>query len=107
MLYVIHFILNSLYFVARIFKKEVIVIMFCTRCVRNQKKYRLSFKSRRCEKCVRVEKKCESSMSLINFDDIDKAINKLSREETKMEIALKIANDMIRSKLFKLKRFRE
>ena len=46
-------------------------------------------------------------MSLINFDDIDKTINKLSREETKIEIVLKIASDLIRSKLFKLKRLRE
>ena len=63
--------------------------------------------SRKCEKCVRVEKKCESLISLINFDDIDKTMNKLNREETKIEIALKIANNLIRSKLFKLKRFRE
>ena len=46
-------------------------------------------------------------MSLINFDDIDKTMNKLSREKMKIEIALKIASDLIRSKLFKLKRFRE
>ena len=81
--------------------------MFCTRCARDQKKCRLFSLSRKCERCVRIEKKCESSISLINFDDIDKAMNKLSREKTKIEIALKIASDLIRSKLFKLKRFRE
>ena len=94
-------------FVVRIFKKEIVVMIFCTRCARDSKKCRLSSLSRKCEKCVRVEKKYESSMSLINFDDIDKAMNKLSREKIKIEIALKIANDLIRSKLFKLKRFRE
>ena len=94
-------------FIARISKKKIVVIMFCIRCARDQKKCRLFSLSRKYEKCVRVKKKCESSMSLINFDDIDKTINKLSREETKIEIALKIASDLMRLKLFKLKRFRE
>ena len=46
-------------------------------------------------------------MSLINIDDINKTINKLNREKTKIKIVLKIANHLIRSKLFKLKRFRK
>ena len=74
-------------FVARIFQKKIVVIMFCIRCARNQKECRLSFLSRKCEKCIRVEKKCELAKSMIHFDDIDKTMTKLKREKLKIEIA--------------------
>ena len=62
-------------------------MMFCTRCARDQKKCRLFFLSRKCEKCIRVEKKYEFTKSMIHFDDIDKAMKKLKREKLKIEIA--------------------
>ena len=44
---------------------------------------------------------------MIHFDNIDKAMKKLKREKLKIEVAWKIANEFARSKLSKLKRFRE
>ena len=46
-------------------------------------------------------------MSIVNFSDIDKALEKLEREKLKIEAAWKAVNEIARAKLVKLKRFRQ
>ena len=67
--------------------KDVVVMIFCLRCARAQKKYRLSFLSKKCVEYIRTEKKCESIKSIIYFIKIDKALKKLNRKELKIEVA--------------------
>ena len=46
-------------------------------------------------------------MSIINFSDIDKALEKLKREELKTEAVWEAVNEIARAKLVKLKRLRQ
>lgn len=71
----------------RIIKRNVIVMMTCTRCATKQKKCRMSLLSHRCEKCIRFEKKCELAHFVLNFEFIDRAMKKLKRKKLKIKIA--------------------
>ena len=42
---------------------------------------------KKCDECIRFNKKCELSQSIVNFDSIDRAMKNLKREKLKIEIA--------------------
>ena len=71
----------------RVNKKSVIAMIACTRCAMRQKECRMSSFFKRCDECIRFNKKCESSQSIINFDSIDRVMKKLKREKLKIKIA--------------------
>ena len=75
----------------RIDKRGIVAIVSCTRCARNQTPYRLSSLSKKCAECVRKGKKCQPAEPVVNFSGIDKAIEKLEREELETEAALDAA----------------
>ena len=74
----------------------------------------MSSLSRKCAECVRKGKKCQPAEPVVNFSRIDKAIEKLEREELKIEAALdtataqaEAANNIARAKQNKLRRLRQ
>ena len=62
---------------------------------------------KKCAKCICVNKRCNSTISMINFFDIDKIFEKLKREKSKIETIWKIVIELVRIKLVKFKRFRQ
>lgn len=86
----------------------------CLRCARSQTPCRLSTLSQKCGECVRKGRKCEPAEPVVNFSGIDKALEKLEREELETEAALDLANaqaqaanETARVKQAKLKRLRQ
>ena len=98
---------NRNVFVSKIFKQNVITMMFCIRCAKNQKKCRFSSLFRKCAKCIRIEKKCESAKSMINFAEIDRALETLKRKKLKIEIFQTIVIKQLRLSQTKLQRLRK
>ena len=74
-------------FVNRVVFKNVVAIIVCFRCVRAQKEYCLFFLFQKCLKCIRINKRCDFAMSVVNFFDIDKVFEKLKRKKLKIKIA--------------------
>ena len=66
--------------------KNVVAIIICFRCVRIQKKCRLFFLFQKCSKCIRTNKRCDFTISIVNFFDIDKVFEKLKRKKLKIKI---------------------
>ncbi len=58
----------------------------CRRCALLYKECRLSSLSKRCAECVRLGKKCEPDELTVNFSIINKAIEKLEREELETKV---------------------
>ena len=81
------FVLDAKSLIDRVNKKNVIAMIVCARCALRQKECRMSSFFKRCDECIRFNKKCEPSQSIINFDSIDRAMKKLKREKLKIEIA--------------------
>ena len=104
-----HILANRINFFCR-----VVAMIVCICYVAKQKQCRLFFFFRKCSKCVRSNKKCEFAISFVNFDVIDRTMTKLKREKLEIEATWEIAleqsrltNELIRIKLFKLKRLRQ
>ncbi len=83
------------------------------RYARQQKEYRLSSLSQKCGECIRTGKKYEPAEPVVNFGSIDRAIEKLEREEVETEATqeatnetARAANEVARVKQSKLKRLR-
>ena len=57
----------------------------CRRCALRQSECHLSSLSRKCAECVRTSKKCEPAESVVNFAGINRAMEKLEREEMEAE----------------------
>ena len=68
----------------------------CRRCVFRQIECRLSSLSRKCAECVRSGKKCEPTEPVVNFAGIDRAMEKLEREEMEAEALQATATEQIR-----------
>ena len=81
------FVLSAKSLIDRVNKKSIIVMIICARCAMRQKKCRMSSFFKRGDKCIRFNKKCESSQSIINFNLIDHAMKKLKRKKLKIKIA--------------------
>lgn len=79
----------------------------CLRCARSQKECRLSSLSQKCAECIRTGRKCEPAEPAVNFAGIDKALEKLEREELETEAAWEAAVELARVKQSKLKRLRQ
>ena len=82
-------------------------MMFCQRCVLRQLKCRLSFLFKKCAKCIRTRKKCESIISMVNFDAIDYALTKLEEKKMKMKATQLIATKQLRTSFVKLQRLKK
>ncbi len=67
----------------------------------------MSSLSRRCAECIRLGKQCEPAVPVVHFSGIDKAMEKLEREEMETEAAWEAANEIARQKQTKLKRLRQ
>ena len=65
--------------------KNVIAIITCFRCIRAQKKCRLFSLFQKCLKYIRINKRYNFAMSIVNFSNIDKVFEKLKREKLKIE----------------------
>ena len=91
----------------RVKSKGVVTMMFCQRCVLRQLKCRLSFLFKKCAKCIRTKKKCESITSMMNFDAIDRALAKLEEEEMKVKAIQLIATKQLRASFVKLQRLKK
>jgi len=76
--------------------RGVIVIVSCLRYARSQKEYRVSSLSRRCAECIRLRKQYEPAIPAVHFSGINKAIEKLEREEMETEVAWEAANEIAR-----------
>ena len=98
---------NHIVFVDRISFKKLIIMMICIRCVYSQKKCRFFLLFKKCTKCIRIDKRCNSTISMINFFDIDKVLEKLKREKSKIETTWKVVIELVRIKFVKFKRFRQ
>ena len=94
-------------FFSKIAKNDIIAMIIYFRCVRFQKKCRLSFLSQKYVECIRTEKKCKFAKLAINFVNIDKILEKLKRKKLKTKIAWKIIIKFVRTKQSKLKRLRQ
>ena len=81
------FILSAKSLIDRVNKKDVIIMIIYARCAMRQKKCRMSLFFKRCDECIRFNKKCKFSQLIINFDLIDHAIKKLKQKKLKIEIA--------------------
>ena len=69
----------------------------CNRCAHKQLECRLSSLSKRCSECVRTGKKCGPAAPKVDFSSIDRAMEKLEKEELETEAAWKAANELARS----------
>ncbi len=76
-------------------KQNSIAIVVCIRCTAKQKKYCLFLLSRRCEKCICTNKKCESTVYTVNFFSIDRAIEKLKKKKLKTEIVQTVSTKQL------------
>jgi len=63
--------------------------------------------SKNCTKYIQTEKKCESAVSVVNFDTIDCAIARLKQEKLKTKTAQKTAIELICFQQVKLKQLRK
>ena len=79
----------------------------CRRCVFRQIECRLSSLSRKCAECVRSSKKYKPAEPVVNFAGIDRAIEKLEREEIEAEVLQAAATEQIRISQAKLQRLRK
>ncbi len=68
----------------------------CLRCARSQKEYRVSSLSRRCAEYIRLGKQREPAIPVVHFSGINKAMEKLEREEMETEVAWEAANEIAR-----------
>ena len=87
--------------------KGVVTMMSCQRCALRQLKCRLSFLSKKCAKCIRTKKKCESIISMMNFDVINRVLTKLEKEKMKMKAIQMIATKQLRTFFVKLQRLKK
>ena len=87
--------------------KGVTTMMFCQRCVSRQLKCCLSSLFKKCAKCIRTRKRCESIVLVMNFDAIDRALAKLEEEELKMKAIQLIATKQLRTFFVKLQRLKK
>ena len=60
-------------------------MIICVRCVRSQKKYCFSLLSQKCVEYICCNKRCNFAISIMNFLEIDKVLEKLKREKLKIE----------------------
>ena len=79
----------------------------CQRCVVRQLECRLSSLFKKCAKCIRTKKKCESIVSMMNFDAIDRAMAKLKEEKMKVKATQLIATKQLRISFVKLQRLKK
>ena len=91
----------------RVKSKGVVAMVSCQRCALRQLECRLSSLSKKCAKCIRTRKKCESITSMMNFDAIDRALAKLEEEKMKMKITQLIATKQLRAFSVKLQRLKK
>ena len=91
----------------RVKSKGVAIMMFCQRCALRQLKCRLSFLFKKCAKCIRTKKKCESIASMMNFDAINRALTKLEEKEMKTKAIQLIATKQLRTSFVKLQRLKK
>ena len=96
---------NQLY--CRVKFKGVVVMISCQRCALRQMKCRLSSLFKKCAKCIRTKKKCESIVSMMNFDVIDRALTKLKEKEMKVKATQLIATKQLRTSFVKLQRLKK
>ena len=82
-------------------------MMFCQRCASRQLKCRLSSLFKKCAKCVRTRKKCESIVSMVNFDAIDRALAKLEEKKMKIEATQLVVTKQLRASFAKLQRLKK
>ena len=99
--------------VERVLFTGVLAIVTYIRYARQQKECRLSSLSQKYSECIRTRKKYEPAEPVVNFNSIDRAIEKLKREEVKTEAAqeaanetARVINEVARVKQSKLKRLR-
>lgn len=92
---------------SRVSKQGVVAMVSCTRCARSQKECRLSSLSRKCAECIRTGKKCEPAEPVVNFAGIDRALEKLEREELEAETLQVAAIEQLRLSQAKLQRLRK
>ena len=91
----------------RVKSKGVVAMISCQRCALRQLKCRLSFLFKKCAKCIRTKKKCESTILMVNFDAIDRALAKLKEEEMKVKAIQLIATKQLRTSFAKLQRLKK
>lgn len=97
----------------RILKFSCTAMVACTRCSRLQKECRLSSLSRKCAECTRSGKSCQPAHPVLNFASIDRAMEKLEKEELETEARqaavmeqIALANEQLRISQSKLMRLR-
>ena len=86
----------------RVKSKGVVIMMSYQRCALRQTKCRLSSLFKKCVECIRIEKKCESITSMVNFDAIDRALAKLEKKEMKVKTTQLITIKQLRASFVKL-----
>ena len=74
-------LVNRIDFICRI-----IAMIICIRYIVKQKQCRFSSLFKKCSKCVKRDKKCESSVLMIDFNSINQIMIKLKRVELKIKI---------------------
>ena len=79
----------------------------CQRCALRQLECRLSSLSKKCAKCIRTRKKCESIVPMMNFDAINRALAKLEKKEMKMKATQLVATKQLRTSFVKLQRLKK
>ncbi len=79
----------------------------CRRCALSQKECRLSSLSQKCAECIRSGKKCEPAEPVVNFASIDRAMEKLEREELETEAVQLATAEQLRVSQARLQRLRK
>ena len=67
--------------------RGITAMVACTRCALKQRECRLSSLSRKCSECIRTGKRCEPAEPVVNFEGINKALERLEKEELEAEAA--------------------